>query len=426
MRAADARAGRDERLAAFGELVERFSGMACGYAYAALGDFHLAEDAAQEAFVSAFQRIDTLQDPAAFAGWLRRLVTTACSRATRRRQVPRTPLATVGEIASSGPEPPKAVEAAEMREQVLRAIGQLPPHEREATTLFYINGYSQQEVAAFLEVPVSTVKNRLHAARGRLKERMLPMVKDTLHDNAPDERFNARVIEALLDRPRPLQMPDHPVRKVWDAIRTALPDYEVIEGEEVITREQQLRVSGGVGYGYPEPAGQVLRTSTTGVTLAALAGRTPPIRLLTAGRVFRGKASPSEAGLGTGEDAWHARVFHNADALCVEPAADIDAMKRTIERVLAAVFAGQVPEVRWEAESFPSFEQGLDLGAQLGGQWRSIAGCGMVPAALLTEAGIDTAQHRAFAFGLGLERLAMLRYGIEDIRALWQPPYVVG
>ncbi len=75
---------------AYDRIVERFQDMAVGYAYSILGDFHLAEDAAQEAFVGAYADLHTLRDPAAFPGWFRRIVFMRCSRLTRRRQIPTT------------------------------------------------------------------------------------------------------------------------------------------------------------------------------------------------------------------------------------------------------------------------------------------------------------------------------------------------
>ena len=80
-----------------------------------------------------------------------------------------------------------------MMDRVLAAIRSLPDGQRMATTLFYINGYSYNEVADFLEVPVSTVKKRLYDSRSKLKERVIAMVKDTLKKSAPDDDFAARV-----------------------------------------------------------------------------------------------------------------------------------------------------------------------------------------------------------------------------------------
>ena len=127
-----------------------------------------------------------------------------------------------------------------MRDEVLRAIGELPEPQREVTTLFYINGYSQNDIADFLEVPVGTVKNRLNASRGRLKERMLNMVEKTLHQNAPDERFDKKVINDLLSRPRPLEIPGHPVRQAWESFRACFPSAEVVDFSEIVSRQTTL------------------------------------------------------------------------------------------------------------------------------------------------------------------------------------------
>lgn len=182
---------------AFGLIVREFQGMACGYAYSILGDFQLAEDAAQEAFVVAFKQLGELRQPEAFAGWFRRIVWSTCRRSTRLHQVATTPLDAVVELPSREDQPGEIVQKAETHAAVLQAINALPPPEREATTLFYMNEYSQQEIADFLEISVDTVKNRLSASRRRLKERMFDMVKDTMQENAPDERFNQTLMDTL-------------------------------------------------------------------------------------------------------------------------------------------------------------------------------------------------------------------------------------
>src|SRR5919197_1810211 len=86
-KAADPCSPLGERHEAFGELVTGFQDMAFGGAYAVLGDFYLAEDAAQEAFIAAWQRLDQLRAPEAFPGWLRRIVLTRCNRLTRGRRL---------------------------------------------------------------------------------------------------------------------------------------------------------------------------------------------------------------------------------------------------------------------------------------------------------------------------------------------------
>lgn len=405
-------ADQAERLEAFGELVTRFQDMAYGYAYSVLGDFHLAQDAAQEAFITAFRRLEDLREPDAFAGWLRRIVQTACRRLTRGKEIPTVPLAAAAEVPSHDREPGRAAEKIEMRDEVLRAIARLPQPQREVTTLFYINGYSQKDIADFLEVPATTVKNRLAASRKRLKRRMLKMVEETLHEKAPDERFSRKVIGQLLARPRLLEIEGHPVREVFEVIRAALPEYEMIEGEEVVDGSFWAGVGSGLEEVYQVGQGRVLRTETTVTTFRAMVGRTPPVRLITAGRVFRAHA----------EDAAHQKVFHQLELLCLEAGADQEAMKAALQRALRAAL-GPV-ELKWQEEDYHCVEHGLDASVKLGDKWLEIAGCGVLKAETLRQAGFDPQAVSGFAFGLGLERLAMLKHDIADIRELWAPPYV--
>ena len=186
-------------LDAYSELVGRFQDMAVGYAYSVLGDFHLAEDAAQEAFIEAYLNLSQLREPAAFSGWFRQIVFRRCNRITRRKRIPNVPLDAEYEIASPEPGPDELVERQEVKSAVRQAIQALPDHEREATALFYIDGYSQNEIGDFLEVPAKTIKSRLHTARNRLRERMMGMVEEHLHDQRPsrDEAFAVRVIDDL-------------------------------------------------------------------------------------------------------------------------------------------------------------------------------------------------------------------------------------
>jgi RNA polymerase sigma factor (sigma-70 family) len=178
---------------AFTELVRRYQGMAFAYAFSLLQDFQLAEDAAQEAFLTVYAELRSLQEPEAFPGWLRGIVRHCCQRIRRKRRIPVAPLEHGIGIAAQQDEPERQIEAREMRAYVLAAIQALPQAQREVTTLFYIQEHSQQEIAAFLGVPVTTVNNRLHAARTKLRRRMLPMVKETLQENTLPADFAERV-----------------------------------------------------------------------------------------------------------------------------------------------------------------------------------------------------------------------------------------
>lgn len=194
---------QDGDLEAYGKIVRRFQDMAYGYGYAILGDFHLAEDAAQEAFIEAYRDLSKLKDTSAFPGWFRRIVFKHCDRSARRKRVPTAPLEAAAGVASMEPGPAEAAEKREMKNKVLEAIRSLPKNERVVTTLFYIDGYSVNEIAGFLEVPSGTVKRRLHDSRNRLKERMLAMVETTLQENALPEDFAQRLLMFPFPRTEP-------------------------------------------------------------------------------------------------------------------------------------------------------------------------------------------------------------------------------
>ena len=173
--------------------------MAYGYAYSILGDFHLAEDAAQEAFIQAYRDLPKLRRPEAFPGWFRLIVFKQSDRLARRRRGPLAPF-DAARLPSAAPGPVEAAEKRELQEAVLDAVRSLSENERVATTLFYINGYSQKDIAEFLEVPVTTVNNRLHASRKRLKRRMIEMVAEDLKSRAlPDDFARETVEQAIAD-----------------------------------------------------------------------------------------------------------------------------------------------------------------------------------------------------------------------------------
>jgi RNA polymerase sigma factor (sigma-70 family) len=189
---------------AFGILVRRFQDMAVGYGYSILHDFQLAEDAAQESFFEAYRTLSKLREPAAFAGWFRRIVFKQCDRITRRRVVATVPLDTTAVVSGFRGRRSARREGGsrtddERKAEVFEAMRELPEHERSTMTLFYIGGYSMDEVATFLELPVSTVKGRLHSARERLRTMLLDTVADDLRARRPsrNESFATTVVDLL-------------------------------------------------------------------------------------------------------------------------------------------------------------------------------------------------------------------------------------
>ena len=186
-------------LDAYSCLVQRFQDMAVGYAYAYLGDVHLAEDAAQEAFIEAYAQLIQLRHPTAFAAWLRKIVFKHCDRLRRGKQLATVPLEAAHQIAAHGSNPAALIEADELKQQVRQAIWMLPPDERTVIALFYISDYSQREIGAFLDLPVMTIKNRLRAARTRLRASMLSLLQENLSDQRPsrDSTFKEATMQAL-------------------------------------------------------------------------------------------------------------------------------------------------------------------------------------------------------------------------------------
>ncbi len=190
-----------EKHAAFCELVRMFQDMAYAFAYAVLGDFYLAEDAAQEAFVTAWQKLGQLQRPEAFAGWFRCIVLTECNRLTRGKRLPTVPLNVEIQISSDDVDPQTTLERDELTRSVFRAIRNLPDKERMVVTLCYVNEYSQREVGAFLDLPLTTIAKRLYSARVRLRGMLMDGFKKDLAAHRPsrDERFAAKVRAGIYD-----------------------------------------------------------------------------------------------------------------------------------------------------------------------------------------------------------------------------------
>ena len=168
-------------------IVQRFQDMAVGYSYTILGDFALAEDAAQEAFLHAYHHLAQLKQPAAFPGWFRRIVFKQCDRLMRGKHQAVIRLDAVTDFASCEPDLETVIDQREIQKQVQEAIASLPSIEREVVTLFYISQFSQREISTFLGISVSKVKSRLYTARRRLKEQMVAMIQDNLPKNAPQK-----------------------------------------------------------------------------------------------------------------------------------------------------------------------------------------------------------------------------------------------
>jgi RNA polymerase sigma factor (sigma-70 family) len=179
----------------FAEIVRRFQNMAVAYSYSILGDRYLAEDASQEAFLESYLSLAQLREPAAFPGWFRKIVFKQCDRQLRRCGF------SMSELENTRQQPGQVeeLELQETKENVWAAINSLREHERTPVLMYYLGGHSQQEVADFLGVPVTTIKKRLFSARQRLRETLMDLAIDTLRETRPsaNAKFTDSVVEML-------------------------------------------------------------------------------------------------------------------------------------------------------------------------------------------------------------------------------------
>ncbi|NBC28491.1 MAG: sigma-70 family RNA polymerase sigma factor, partial [Spirochaetes bacterium] len=197
---------------AFAQLVRAYERMAMGYAYAKLSDFHLAEDACQEAFTDAFLKLGSLRDPYAFPGWLRTVVRKHAERVRRKRGTINLPY--LPEMDESLPSqgygrPEEILEREEEAERARAMIATLPAGQREAATLCYVDGCNVPEIARFLDIGSGTVRKRLHDARKTLtktygKENVMVMEKEL--GRLLESHLSPLLVQRALEQPSVLKL----------------------------------------------------------------------------------------------------------------------------------------------------------------------------------------------------------------------------
>jgi phenylalanyl-tRNA synthetase alpha chain len=165
---------------------------------------------------------------------------------------------------------------------------------------------------------------------------------------------------------------------------------------------------------------KVLRTHTSPVQIRSMRTHAPPLRVIVPGRTFR-----------SDDDATHSPMFHQIEGLVVDKAVNFAHLKGTLIEFCRAFFGVQDLPVRFRPSYFPFTEPSaeVDIGCskskgqlKIGGgeDWLEILGCGMVHPKVLENCGIDPSEWQGFAFGMGIERVAMLKYGIPDLRTFYE------
>lgn len=152
----------------------------------------------------------------------------------------------------------------------------------------------------------------------------------------------------------------------------------------------------------------LLRTQTTALQGRVMPVLKPPFRVFTLGRCFRYEAV----------DATHSHTFHQVDAFMVDRKVTLADLKGTLAAMMRELF-GPDATVRFRPDYFPFVEPGVEVAVKLPHRWMEIGGAGMIHPNVLRHVGIDPEEWSGFAFGLGLDRMPMVRYGIDDIRLLF-------
>ena len=291
---------------------------------------------------------------------------------------------------------------------LMKGLGQLPPEERKS--------FGQQ---------VNGVKQALNQALGDKKT--------ALADKALAQRLASESADVTLPvRTGPLaEGRIHPISQVMDEINEIFADmgFDIAEGPDIeddfhnftalnIPPEHPARQEHDTFYFGNKPDGSrlVLRTHTSPVQIRTMLSRKPPIRIIAPGRVYR-----------LDSDQTHTPMFHQVEGLVIDEETHMGHLKWVLEEFLKAFFEVDNVQMRFRANHFPFTEPSMEVDVRYkrvgnevrigeGDEWMEILGCGMVHPNVLKAVGYDPDQLQGFAFGVGIDRLAMLKYGAPDLR----------
>ena len=280
----------------------------------------------------------------------------------------------------------------------LKALGKLPPDERKARG-----------------AAINQTKQRLQAA---ITER-----REALQREALDRRLASERVDVTLPGRRGQRGGLHPVTRAMERMAGIFErlGYQRAEGPEI---EDDWHNFEALNFPPHHPAramhdtfyfgdGRLLRTHTSPVQIRAMDGRQPPIRIIAPGKVYRSDS-----------DQTHSPMFHQIEGLLVDETSSFADLKGTLATFVRAFFERDF-DMRFRPSFFPFTEPSAEVdirwdAADGSERWLEVLGCGMVHPKVLENCGIDPERYTGFAFGLGVERFAMLRYGVEDLRAFFE------
>jgi phenylalanyl-tRNA synthetase alpha chain len=251
--------------------------------------------------------------------------------------------------------------------------------------------------------------------------------RDTLHAEALATQLSSQAIDVTLPGRHTETGGLHPITRTIQRMETFFSSmgFDVVEGPEV---EDDYHNFEALNIPAHHPARamhdtfyvdetRVLRTHTSGVQVRTMETQAPPIRIICPGRVYR-----------CDSDLTHSPMFHQVEGLLIDETSHFGHLKGLLEEFLHAFFERDDLSVRLRPSYFPFTEPSAEVDIQCvkcSGEgcrvcshtgWIEVLGCGMVNPKVLQMSGIDPDKYRGFAFGMGVERLSMLRYGIGDLR----------
>lgn len=262
-------------------------------------------------------------------------------------------------------------------------------------------------------------------------ESIIEQRREAIAAAALAQKLEAEAIDVTLPGEEVVVGKEHPLNIVLDELKEIFIGlgFSIAEGPEVeldhynfealnIPKDHPARDTQDTFY---ISDNVVLRTQTSGMQVRVMEQRKPPIRIIAPGRVYRSDAV----------DATHSPLFHQIEGLVVDKGIRMSDLKGILE-LFAKKLYGEDTVVRFRPHHFPFTEPSAEMDIQCyrchgagcplckGEGWIEILGCGMVHPQVLENCGIDPEVYSGFAFGVGLERIAMMRYGIDDMRLLYE------
>lgn len=281
---------------------------------------------------------------------------------------------------------------------LMKTLGQLSAEERP------LAGQWINEAKQSIQQLISNKKTELESAKLQAK-----LAQESIDVTLPGRRLDLGGL--------------HPVTRTLRRIESlfARSGFEVATGPEI---EDDWHNFGALNIPETHPAramhdtfyideSTVLRTHTSGVQVRIMENNQPPIRIIAPGRVYR-----------CDSDQTHTPMFHQIEGLIVEKDANFAQLMNLLTDFLRHFFEDEKLKTRFRPSYFPFTEPSaeVDIATDLfgDGRWVEVLGCGMVHPNVLKNVGIDPEEYTGLAFGLGVERLAMLRYGVKDLRQFFE------